>query len=80
MDNRIDQRFLQLRREGTSGFMAYITGRDPTPEKTVDIALALSVSEAGIDFLEIGIHFLTLWRTEWQISSARSARGGRRRF
>ena len=35
--------------------MAYITGGDPTPEKTVDIALALS--EAGIDFLEIGIPF-----------------------
>jgi tryptophan synthase alpha chain len=55
MDNRIDQRFLQLRRAGTSGFMAYITGGDPTPEKTVDIACALS--EAGVDFLEIGIPF-----------------------
>jgi tryptophan synthase alpha chain len=55
MNNRIDQRFLQLRREGTSGFMAYITGGDPTPEKTVDIAGALS--EAGVDFLEIGIPF-----------------------
>src|SRR6201987_967807 len=55
MDNRIDQRFLQLRREGSSGFMAYITGGDPTPEKTVDIAHALAT--AGIDFLEIGIPF-----------------------
>jgi tryptophan synthase alpha chain len=55
MDNRIDQRFSQLRREGTSGFMAYITGGDPTPEKTVDIARALS--NAGVDFLEIGIPF-----------------------
>jgi tryptophan synthase alpha chain len=55
MNNRIDQRFLQLRREGASGFMAYITGGDPTPEKTVDIALALS--RAGVDFLEIGIPF-----------------------
>jgi tryptophan synthase alpha chain len=55
MNNRIDQRFLQLRKQGTSGFMAYITGGDPTPEKTVDIALALS--KAGVDFLEIGIPF-----------------------
>jgi tryptophan synthase alpha chain len=55
MGNRIDQRFSQLRKEGTSGFMAYITGGDPTPEKTVDIANALS--EAGVDFLEIGIPF-----------------------
>ena len=35
--------------------MAYITGGDPTPEKTVDIALALS--KAGVDFLEIGVPF-----------------------
>jgi tryptophan synthase alpha chain len=55
MNNRIDQKFLQLRREGVSGFMAYITGGDPTLEKTVDIARALS--EAGVDFLEIGVPF-----------------------
>jgi tryptophan synthase alpha chain len=55
MENRIDQRFLQLKQERTSGFMAYITGGDPTLEKTVDIALALS--ETGVDFLEIGIPF-----------------------
>src|ERR1700730_912993 len=55
MNNRIDQRFSQLRKEGVSGFMAYITGGDPTPEKTVEIALALS--KAGVDFLEIGIPF-----------------------
>jgi tryptophan synthase alpha chain len=55
MNNRIDQKFLQLRKEGSSGFMAYITGGDPTPEKTVEIAHALS--EAGVDFLEIGIPF-----------------------
>src|ERR1700722_3136153 len=55
MNNRIDQRFSQLRKEGASGFMAYITGGDPTPEKTGDIALALS--KAGVDFLEIGVPF-----------------------
>ena len=55
MDNRIDQSFLRLRKQGSSGFMAYITGGDPTPGETVDIALALS--KAGVDFLEIGIPF-----------------------
>src|SRR6201998_3667871 len=55
MNNRIDQRFAQLGRVGASGFMAYITGGDPTPEKTVEIAHALST--AGVDFLEIGIPF-----------------------
>jgi tryptophan synthase alpha chain len=55
MDNRIDQRFLQLQKQRSSGFMAYITGGDPTLERTVDIAIALST--AGVDFLEIGIPF-----------------------
>ena len=55
MDNRIDQRFWQLQKQGSSGFMAYITGGDPTLECTVDIAIALST--AGVDFLEIGIPF-----------------------
>ncbi|MBV8377172.1 MAG: tryptophan synthase subunit alpha [Verrucomicrobia bacterium] len=55
MDNRIDERFSRLRSEGASGFMAYITGGDPTPERTVDVAVGLS--KAGIDFLEIGIPF-----------------------
>ena len=55
MENRIDHRFLQLRKQGSSGFMAYITGGDPTLDRTVDIAIALSA--AGVDFLEIGIPF-----------------------
>jgi tryptophan synthase alpha chain len=55
MDNRIDHRFMQLRKQGSSGFMAYITGGDPTLDRTVDIAIALSA--AGVDFLEIGIPF-----------------------
>jgi tryptophan synthase alpha chain len=55
MVNRIDQRFLQLQKQGSSGFIAYITGGDPTLERTFDIALALSA--AGVDFLEIGVPF-----------------------
>jgi tryptophan synthase alpha chain len=55
MENRIDQKFAQLRKEKECGFMAYITGGDPTPERMIDIAQALS--EAGVDFLEIGIPF-----------------------
>jgi tryptophan synthase alpha chain len=55
MDNRIDQRFWQLQKQGRSGFIAYITGGDPNLERTFDIALALST--AGVDFLEIGVPF-----------------------
>ena len=55
MQNRIDQTFASLRARKQPGFMAYITGGDPTLERTVDVALALS--DAGIDFLEIGVPF-----------------------
>jgi len=55
MHNRIDQTFSQLRAKNQKGFMAYITGGDPSPEHSTDIALALA--NAGVDFLEIGIPF-----------------------
>ena len=55
MQNRIDQTFASLRARKQPGFMAYITGGDPTLERTVDVALSLA--DAGIDFLEIGVPF-----------------------
>ena len=55
MHNRIDQTFSQLHAKNQKGFMAYITGGDPSPDHSADIALALA--DAGVDFLEIGIPF-----------------------
>lgn len=55
MQNRIDQTFASLRARKQPGFMAYITGGDPTLEGTVEVALSLA--EAGVDFLEIGVPF-----------------------
>ncbi len=55
MPNRIDTRFHQLRETKKAGFIAYITAGDPSPERTVEIALALE--EAGVDILELGIPF-----------------------
>jgi tryptophan synthase alpha chain len=55
MQNRIDQTFASLQARKQPGFMAYITGGDPTLERTVDVALALA--DAGVDFLEIGVPF-----------------------
>src|SRR5690349_2752084 len=55
MHNRIDQTFSQLHAKNRKGFMAYITGGDPSPDHSADIALALA--DAGVDFLEIGIPF-----------------------
>jgi tryptophan synthase alpha chain len=55
MQNRIDQTFASLRSRRQPGFMAYITGGDPTLEGTVEVATSLA--EAGVDFLEIGVPF-----------------------
>jgi tryptophan synthase alpha chain len=55
MQNRIDEQFDALRQNGQAGFTAYITGGDPTLERSIDIAVGLA--EAGIDFLELGVPF-----------------------
>ncbi|MFZ4774478.1 MAG: tryptophan synthase subunit alpha [Terrimicrobiaceae bacterium] len=55
MPNRIDSKFQALRESHKSGFIAYITAGDPTPEKTVKLSLALE--KAGVDILELGIPF-----------------------
>jgi tryptophan synthase alpha chain len=55
MQNRIDATFARLRKQNRKGFMAYVTGGDPTPDQTAEIAVTLA--EAGVDFLEIGIPF-----------------------
>jgi tryptophan synthase alpha chain len=55
MYNRIDQTFSKLRAKNQKAFMVYITGGDPSPGRSVDVALALV--QVGIDFLEIGIPF-----------------------
>ena len=55
MQNRIDDQFELLRRNGRAAFTAYITGGDPNLERTIDIAVGLT--EAGIDFLELGVPF-----------------------
>jgi tryptophan synthase alpha chain len=55
MENRIDARFAQLHANGQVGFVAYITGGDPTLGRTEEVAVALA--QAGTDFLEIGVPF-----------------------
>lgn len=53
--NRITATFSRLHAANRTGFVAYITGGDPTREATVDIACALA--EAGTDILELGVPF-----------------------
>jgi tryptophan synthase alpha chain len=53
--SRISRRFKELASERRSGFIAYITAGDPSPEATLEIAHALE--SAGVDLLELGIPF-----------------------
>jgi len=55
MPNRIDLKFQNLRSSGRSGFIAYITAGDPSPERTA--ALAIALEKGGVDILELGIPF-----------------------
>lgn len=53
--NRIEQRFANLREEGKSAFVAYICAGDPTMEKSLEVMHALE--RAGTDIIELGIPF-----------------------
>jgi tryptophan synthase alpha chain len=55
MTNRIDEKFAALKQENRSAFIVYITGGDPSLDKTIEIAAALE--RAGADVLEIGVPF-----------------------
>ena len=55
MTNRIDEKFAALKAENRSAFIVYITGGDPSLDKTIEIAAALE--RAGTDVLEIGVPF-----------------------
>ncbi len=55
MANRIDTTFLRLKSDRQAGFVAYITGGDPSREATVEIACGLA--ESGVDLLELGVPF-----------------------
>ncbi len=55
MENRIDQKFAQLKSERKSAFVAYLTAGDPSLKQTPDLVFALE--KAGADLIELGIPF-----------------------
>jgi tryptophan synthase alpha chain len=55
MTNRIDEKFAALKVENRSAFIVYITGGDPSLDKTIEIASTLE--RAGADVFEIGVPF-----------------------
>jgi tryptophan synthase alpha chain len=52
---RLEARFDQIRRSGTPGLVAYVTGGDPDFEASADILRALE--RGGADVIEIGVPF-----------------------
>ncbi len=53
--NRIEERFIALKREGKKGLIVYIGAGDPNLEATRQLALAFD--QAGVDVLELGVPF-----------------------
>jgi len=53
--NRIDACFARLKTRGRAGFVAYLTGGDPSLDATVELVLALE--RAGTDVVELGVPF-----------------------
>jgi tryptophan synthase alpha chain len=52
---RIDGRFAQLKKEGRSAFVAFVTAGDPDPKTSLAIVKALP--KAGADIIELGMPF-----------------------
>jgi len=52
---RIDARFAELKREGRSAFVTFLTAGDPDPDTSLQIVKALP--KAGADIIEIGMPF-----------------------
>ena len=55
MSNRIDEKFVHLRKDGSKALIAYIAAGDPDLKTTE--ALAVAFEKAGVDILELGVPF-----------------------
>ncbi len=55
VQERIVRTFDRLRKQGSRGLIAYVTAGDPSPDRTVDLILALE--RGGMDILELGVPF-----------------------
>ena len=54
-ETRIGQRFAELKAEGRSGLVSFLTAGDPDAETSRQILFGLT--EAGADFIELGMPF-----------------------
>ncbi len=54
-DHRIDQTFADLKAEGKTAFVAYVSAGDPDFDRSLEVAHALV--RAGADIIELGVPF-----------------------
>ncbi len=76
MTSRLDAAFTRMRAEGRTGLVAFVSGGDPTLERSGDVIRA--VDEGGADVIEIGVPFSDPLADgpEIQRSSERALRAG----
>ncbi len=76
METRITRRFAQLKEEGRSGLVVFVTSGDPDYETSCDILNGLS--DAGADLIELGMPFSDPMADgpAIQVSSQRALRNG----
>lgn len=53
--NRIEQKFLELKKHNKKAFIGFLTAGDPSLEQTVELVCGLE--EAGADIIELGIPY-----------------------
>lgn len=53
--NRIDQKFIELKKQNKKAFIGFLTAGDPTLEQTIELVCGLE--EAGADIIELGIPY-----------------------
>lgn len=53
--SRIDDKFVELKKEDKTAFIGFITSGDPTIEKTKELALAMEAG--GCDIIELGVPY-----------------------
>ena len=59
--NRIDKKFIDLKKQNKKALIIYMTAGDPSLQKNE--SLIYSFEKEGVDLIELGSHFRILWPT-----------------
>ena len=56
---RIDAKFAELKANGKKAFVTYVMAGDPNYDTSLEVVKGLPT--AGVDIIELGLPFTTLW-------------------